>query len=209
MCSSSARRGFKWAWRLLILATGGGAVVVLLHLGETLAAPAESPGPPADLLVILGGGIGDRVVKAAELLNRGQANQVLVTGVWPDQPIDRFKSYDYRIEYLETRGFTRDRIYLDATAETTWEEALLVHQFMREHHLNSVILVSDPPHMWRLAWVYRKVFGQSMTPRYRLVASEPPWWNSQRWWNNVHSSVFVLKEIIKITYYWLRYECEN
>lgn len=169
-----------------------------------LASPAQQP-RPSELLVTLGGGLGDRVIKAAELLDHRQARIILITGVWREQVIDRFKSYDPRIEYLEKRGISRDRIYIDAEADSTWKEALLVRRFMLEHGLNSVIVVSDPPHMRRLAWVYGKVFGDTRV-EYCLVASGPPWWDAKYWWSNAESGRFVLKEIGKVIYYWLKYE---
>jgi uncharacterized SAM-binding protein YcdF (DUF218 family) len=175
------------------------AIGLFLSLGFILSAPADRPAP-SDLLVILGGGVGDRVVKGHQLLSADMAGTVLLTGVWREQVIDRFTSFDYRIKYLEERGISRQQIHIDAVASSSWEEALLIRDFMRDNQFRSALVVSDPPHIRRLSLLVRKVFADSGLT-LRLVPSEPDWWHAGRWWQNRRSASFVVSEIAKLVYY--------
>jgi uncharacterized SAM-binding protein YcdF (DUF218 family) len=181
-----------------------GAIAFFIHAGRFVAHGSEEPAL-SDLLVILGGGVGDRVVKGFEILERKLAATILITGVWNGQVIDRFKSYDDRIKYLEDRGVSRDAIHIDAAAKSSWEEALLVRRFMAEKGLSSANIVSDPPHMRRLSWVYGKVF-QGTSFKFRLSPSNPSWWRPESWWARSQSRIFVFKELAKIIYYRFEYE---
>lgn len=65
-------------------------------------------------------------------------------------------------------------------------------------------MVSDPPHMRRLDWVWGKVFAGS-GKSYVLIASEPAWWDAEHWWASEKSAQFVLTELIKMVYYVWKY----
>lgn len=65
-------------------------------------------------------------------------------------------------------------------------------------------MVSDPPHMRRLDWVWGRTFANS-GKSYRLVASEPDWWYAAQWWRSEKSGQFVITELIKMAYYVAKY----
>ena len=174
----------------------------MLSAGYLFSAPAQ-PAETSDLLVVLGGGIGDRVIKANQLIGNNPAQSVLLTGVWAGQE-NISTSADYRVKYLEDKGISRKKILLDSSAISTWQEAWVIRKAMLDNHWTSVLIVSDPPHMLRMSWVYRQVFFHSNL-RYRLVASEPEWWKPWLWWANANSSSFVLTEIVKYIYYRVKY----
>ena len=71
---------------------------------------------------------------------------------------------------------------------------------MQKQKWQSVIIVSDPPHMRRLAWTWARVFKDSGL-HYVLVASEPEWWSPGGWWKYEQSGAFVIMEYIKLAYY--------
>lgn len=81
----------------------------------------------------------------------------------------------------------------------------MVRGFMAEKRLESAIIVSDPPHMRRLTWVYGRVF-EGTSFKIRLSPSDPPWWHADYWWAQARSRNFVFKELAKIIYYRLNYE---
>ena len=53
---------------------------VITQAGRYLEVPASSP-MKADVLVVLGGGIGDRTIEAARIYSAGFAQHILVTGI--------------------------------------------------------------------------------------------------------------------------------
>jgi hypothetical protein len=40
---------------------------------------------------------------------------------------------------------------------------------------------------------------------YSLIATNPPWWSTWRWWANPHSVSFVESEVLKLGYYLVQY----
>ena len=85
-------------------------------------------------------------------------------------------------------------------SENSYEEAENVLELMRKQGWSSVLAVSDPPHMRRLAWTWERVFKGSGL-RYVLVASAAQWWSPGAWWRDEHSGAFVITEYIKLAYY--------
>ena len=81
----------------------------------------------------------------------------------------------WRAEYLETRGVPRAAIRFELEARNSYTEAEQLLALMRKEGWRTLIVVSDPPHMRRLAWTWARVFeGTGLD--YVLVASEPDWW---------------------------------
>jgi hypothetical protein len=66
------------------------------------------------------------------------------------------------------------------------------------------MVVSDPPHMRRLQWVWARVFKGSGI-QVALIEGKPGWWNAERWWSNEASAKFVVSEYLKIAYYLIKY----
>ena len=58
--------------------------------------------------------------------------------------------------------------------------------------------------MRRLDWIWARVFDGAERD-YRLVASQPDWWDASRWWANEMSAKFVANELIKLVYYPFKY----
>ena len=86
----------------------------------------------------------------------------------------------------------------------SWQEAQAVRARMQANGWKSVLVVSDPPHMLRLRYVWASNFrGTGLT--YTLVATDPPWWSAWRWWRTKQASDFVGDEVLKLGYYVLRY----
>ena len=70
--------------------------------------------------------------------------------------------------------------------------------------LDRVLVVSDPPHMRRLSWVWRKVFEGSGKD-FTLVAADSVNWNAEFWWRTSPNAQFVFSEYIKLAYYLYQY----
>jgi hypothetical protein len=67
-----------------------------------------------------------------------------------------------------------------------------------------VLVVSDPPHMRRLSWVWGRVFAGS-GKTYTLVASNMENWDAGHWWRTSLNAQFVFAEYIKLGYYLFTY----
>jgi len=174
-------------------------VLLLSQAGSFLAVSSQAL-DKADLVVALGGDNGSRTRKAAELFDQGLASYVLVTGLEGSFADTRSFYLNWRARFLTERGVPDDAVLFDALSANSWEEAVNTLRLMREKNWQRVLVISDPPHLRRLAWVRGKVFEGS-GKEYRLIAASMEGWSPGRWWENDTSAQYVLMEIIKLTYY--------
>jgi uncharacterized SAM-binding protein YcdF (DUF218 family) len=190
------RKGIRQGLFLLVLGVGAMGWFSL-QAGTFLAVSPDVPAA-ADLLVVLGGGNEERIEKGAEIWRSGLVHHVLLTGVPEDA--DGPVVSDPRYAYLKAQGLAPPVLLSDSTARSTWQEAQLVRKLLEERGWRHVLVVSDPPHLRRLHWVYARVFRDSNRD-YRLVPTEPRWWKPSEWWSNRTSRRFVITEYVKYVYY--------
>lgn len=176
---------------------------MLLGLGHWVAFGTDAS-QPSELIVALGGDDGHRVRKVANLFREGFAPRVLVTGLEGAPETEREHYLNWRSRVLAEAGIPRDAVLFDLKASNSREEAMDTLDLMRERGWQRAIVVSDPPHMRRLHWVWGRVFSGS-GKSFVLVSSEPAWWQPDRWWANERSGQFVLTEVIKLGYYFAKY----
>jgi len=189
------------------LAAAGAAALTLSaavwHAASFLAAPAGAP-QPADCIVALGGDSGDRIVTALDLYRRGYAPWILLTGV-EDSPRDTRRAYlTWRAEYLVKAGVPPAAILYDEHSANSRDEARNTLALASARGWKSVLVVSDPPHMRRLARAWGKAFAGT-GKNYVLVATAPAWWRERAWWQSERAAQFVITEYVKLGYYLARY----
>jgi len=190
------------AWGVGVVALCAAALVVgFLRAGIYLDTPSQQP-ERADLIVALGGDVGPRVQKAAELYRQGFSPAVLLTGMEGGQAETRSHYLHWRARFLVDRKVPASALLFDEVSTNTWEEAVNTLSLMRARKMKSVLLVSDPPHLRRLDRVWGKVFAGSGI-QYRLIAAPMEKWDAARWWSNEASAQYVITEYIKLGYYWL------
>jgi uncharacterized SAM-binding protein YcdF (DUF218 family) len=198
--------GFTRRWTTAVVAllfVTTFAVLSFIGLGRWVSAGASVP-ERADLLVALGGDDGARVQKVAALVKGGYAPIVLITGL-DGSPADTRRHYlEWRARVLIEAGVPADRLVFEGTAYNSYQEAVATLALMRARGWKTALVVSDPPHMRRLNWVWGRVFAGSGLS-YRLVVGAPVWWDADRWWRNERSGQFVLTEVIKLGYYLVSY----
>lgn len=180
------------------------ALVLSIYLaGDFLSTPAQIP-VKADIVLALGGDNGDRVVMASKIYKQGYAPRVMLTGLENSPLITRVNYLNWRVEFLTEQKTPFDSIILESEAGNSWEEAVNTLAILKLHGWKRVIVVSDPPHLRRLSWVWSKVFTGS-DKEFVLVSSEPAWWSPLHWWTNDQSGLFVVMEYIKLGYYFFKY----
>ena len=192
------RRLVFWGVGILVLCVAAGTIA-FFQVGYFLEAPSQQP-EKADLIVPLGGGSSNRVYKAAELYEQGFAPNVLLIGAGGHDANTRPPSSDWRIRFLLEHGVPDNMVVFDAISTDSWEEAVNTLRLMRERHWRRVLVVSDPPHLRRLAWAWGKVF-EGTGKEYRLIAAPLEGWDPGRWWQNDSSARFVVMEVNKLAYY--------
>ena len=192
------KRRLVWGVTALVL----GAVVFgffFLHAGSLLEAPSHEPAK-AELILALGGDVGGRVDKAAALFRQGFAPKVMLTGLENSHTATRPHYLNWRARFLIDHGVPEEALLFDRLSANTWEEAVNTLRFMQESNMQRVLVVSDPPHLRRLDWVWSKVFAGN-GEEYRLIAAPMQSWDAARWWKNEASAQYVLMEYEKLVYY--------
>jgi uncharacterized SAM-binding protein YcdF (DUF218 family) len=192
------RRPVIWGVGVLVLCVAVG-LAAFFQVGYFLEAPAQEP-MKADLIVPLGGGSSRRVHKAAELYERGFAPNVLLTDIGDGDANASSHFSDWRIIFLLEHGVPNNMLLFDTHSTNSWEEAVNTLRLMREKNWQRVLVVSDPPHLRRLAWVWGKVFEGS-GKEYQLIAAPLEHWDPGQWWQNENSARYVVMEVTKLAYY--------
>jgi len=178
--------------------TGGIAAMVFAFMGAGHFLVALSPPPEkADLILVLGGGTGGREDRAVELYAKGIASKVLLTGLEGGYTKTRAHYLNWRAQYLVDQGIPRSALVFDLQSASSWDEAVNTLRLMQSANLGRVVVVSDPPHLRRLSWVWGKVFAGS-GKEYALVASEMEGWDAAHWWRTSPNALFVFGEYIKL-----------
>ena len=194
----------KYWMGIAVIFVLAGAVWAFRYAGVFLEAPGQQPAS-ADLIVVLGGDNGNRVIQAAELWRQGFAPRLLMTGLSNSPEEARPYYLNWRAQFLLDRDVPREAILYDDYSGNSWEEAVNTFALLQARGWKRVIVVSDPPHMRRLRWVWGKVFDGSGID-VSLVSSRPRWWDARQWWHNNLAMKFVVSEYLKLAYYILRYD---
>ncbi len=152
--------------------------------------------PPrlADVIVVLGGGGGQRERFAARLYEQGYAPLILVSGY-----TDKMQ---YALNILAENGVPEDRLLINDEATSTYTEAQQVLDLLMEIDAQSALIATDAFHTRRARATYERVFGEHNI-EITLVSPDPGI-EPTTWWNSVYRD-FVVTEYAKMLYYWAVY----
>ena len=144
----SIKRLWLWGFPLAFLIS-----ISPLAIGEPLLTQflPTYQGQTADAVVILGRGRSlqpSRVLKAVELIARDRAPQVFVSG-YGDAPA--------MAHLLAQYGVEPDKISGESCSRTTEQNAQYTAQQLMPTGVQSIILISDPPHLLRSQLVFRSL----------------------------------------------------
>lgn len=179
-------------------------VLAFLSMGLWLENPASDNPVRSDLLVMLGGGIKYREIISAKLFHDGLAQQILLTGDMTNRADGTAIKSTQSYEYLIASGIPAEKILLDKSSKSTWDDVIVIRDQLVQTRNQSVIIVTDPPHIRRVYWVCQQILKPEGI-HYQLVASEPDWWNATYWWENPYAREFASMEYIKLLYYLVHY----
>lgn len=180
------------AWEPVLLATGD-----FLVIQDALR--------PADVIHVIAGP-DDRTDYAIRLYKQGYSNVILFTGGWCD--IHGYNHGQHGAERAAAQGLPAGSVAIDdAPVTSTYAEAVRLKEFIAHSPVtvHSVIVVSDPYHMRRARWTYRKVLGEGI----EVLMAPVPFGESQygrRWWEDPASREYVKSEYVKLVYYFARYQ---
>ena len=168
-----------------------------LSLGHLLSFPADRP-QIADAVVVLGGDndgsgrLGQRYKLGLAMLQASKSQSLVLIA-----PSDA----ERKDAEAQVSGV---HFWYGLQFDGSWKEALTTRDRMKAMGWRSVLVVSDPPHMLRLRYVWESNFNNTGL-KYTLIATEPAWWSHWLWWRNPEAFNFVRDEVLKLGYYIFRY----
>jgi uncharacterized SAM-binding protein YcdF (DUF218 family) len=175
---------------------------ILLAVGDFLV--VQDRLQPADIIHVIAGP-DHRTDYAINLYQQGYGKIIFFTGGWC--PCDNVYQGQHSRERAMEQGVPLEAIAIDDSQVTsTYAEVLRLKEFIARSQvrIRSVIVVSDPHHMWRARWAYRNVFDSQMNLQMAPVPFNlSPY--QHRWWTDGNSRRFLKNEYLKIFYYIARY----
>lgn len=160
---------------------------------------------PADIIHVISGH-DYRSDYAIELYQKGYGKVLFFTGGWCEtiQGNHAERGKQLAIE----RGISAQAVATDGTQViSTYQEAERLKAFVDQSPTpySSIIVVSDPFHMRRARWTYRRIFGDQIKIQMTPIPFElTPF--KHDWWNDDASKQYVISEYLKFGYYIIRYE---
>jgi uncharacterized SAM-binding protein YcdF (DUF218 family) len=185
------------ALALLFGAVWFGRDGILVWAGSYLVEVQEPQ--KADLIVVLGGdATGFRVLKGCQLLERGYANQVWMSG---SMSMYGKAESELAAEFAATRGCAADKITpLKMPVDSTRDEARQIGKMMREKGIHKYLLVTSNYHTRRSGNVFRQ---ESPDIDAIVIAADDNDFPVDSWWKQRHSRKTAFYEWIKTVSYWV------
>lgn len=190
------------ALRWLVVATVAVAFFIahplwLTALGSFLV-KADEPFAAEMVVVLAGDGYGNRILKGAELVRKGCAPKILVSG--PEGMYGWHES-DLAISFAEKKGYPAGWfIALPHEANSTKEEAQVVLEELRRRNVRRFIVVTSDYHTRRAGNIYRSLAPQA---EIRVVAAPDPYFRRDGWWRTRRSQKIVVLEWQKTIANWV------
>lgn len=209
------RRAKETRWARAIVAVGVLLVVsvaswierdVLLREAAALWIVSD-PVTPADVAVVLGGGVEDRPFSAAEYYRAGLVTKILVSNAHqgPAQKLGVvMPSASADEAVLLKLGVPKSAIEIFGDdLNNTNEEAVALHAWAVRNGIRSAIVPTEIFSARRVRWIMHRVFGQDAA--ISVSALDPPDYGRQDWWQHEKALLDFQNEIIKYVYYRVKY----
>jgi uncharacterized SAM-binding protein YcdF (DUF218 family) len=186
------RRGLCALGALEVVALVVSAQTWLAAIGHWLSYPAHAQA--ADAIAVYGGAQ-DRTIYGADLYRRGFAPELWHTGYADDRRAV--------VALLLKRGLPPQAIQYLAS-DSTWEDARAVADLAQRRHLRRILVVTSWYHSRRAMCVVKhQLAGSGIEVSYDAPPGRAG--GPDDWWNYASSRRYVLRELVKLPYYWLRY----
>ncbi len=200
----------RW-WRIVVVV---GILILAFATRERtlplLAHWLDVGGPPqkADAVVLLNGSLNTRPFVAAALVHGGWAPKVLLNTVaaHPSEVSGMVPPFfEINLKILAYGGVPPDRVVrLDSKAETTFDEAKAVAEYLADHPAKRLMIVTEGPHTRRARWIFQLVLAERPV-EITMVSAPSDEFASENWWQSEMGFLFIVSEYFKLFYYGLRY----
>lgn len=156
----------------------------------------------ADVIRVLGGDE-ERYIYGVELYKQGYGSKLIVSLGERLIPLLQRSSADIVRDFASSQGIPASDIIMMAS-ESTYEEALLTKELIKQEGIRSVLVVSSPFHMRRVAMTFKRVIGSEAELTFVSVPLAQSRFDL-RWWSDEDSISAVVHEYVSLIYYYFRY----
>ena len=177
--------------------------------------------PTADAIVVLGGNTANgranwflpydketavvRVDTAIKLYQAHRAPKVVLSGGALEGDVSEARGMAF---LMKQQGVPEDALLLENSSRTTYENAMLTEEELKEHGFGKILLVTSALHMPRAM----AAFGKQAAARVTAAPlppqiTEPAAGGPQPWlpdWRTLDASRSIIKEYAGLFVYWLR-----
>jgi uncharacterized SAM-binding protein YcdF (DUF218 family) len=162
---------------------------------------------PADVIVVLSGGLPYRALGAADIYKSGYAPEVWVSyPVGPQQELSRLGIHfvgeeEYSREILVREGVPGNSVkILPSQLINTEEEVEEIVREMQAQGKHTVIIVTSPEHTRRVRALWNALVGQEPKAIVRGAPTDP--FDADHWWRNTPDSLAVTREFLGLMNVW-------
>ncbi|HSE84246.1 MAG TPA: YdcF family protein [Thermodesulfobacteriota bacterium] len=197
---------------LIILAASLIAVyheAILVSLGEYLI--TEQRLEKADAIFILGGSVPDRILEGIDVYKQGYAPVIILSREQKPRGYDALlklgiklpEGYDLNRMIATKLGVPASSIFvINRRVNSTYMEMQVLHDFLKEKNIKSVILVSSKSHTTRVTKLFnfvnngKKIKGITRPSKYDDFDPE-------NWWKSRDQTKQIIFEYQKLIHYYL------
>lgn len=184
------------------------SAIALPRLGGWLV--VEDPLQKADALIVLGGTTYERPLEAVDLFKEGWAPRIYLLREiidWGERElIARGVSYprpiDMQIDLLRRLGIEAAAVHVLDQANSTAEEATLVHDLAVREKFSRLIVITSKQHTRRARLVLNRRLDDTGV-EVIVRASRYDKSNTDQWWSERSTLRFTLFEMQRLLGYWI------
>ncbi len=164
----------------------------------------------ADIITVLMGATPSRVVKGVELYQEGYGEALVAVrsqdfdnyALLDELDLDPPGAVDINRDIALQMGLPEDAfMILEYRADSTWDEALAVREYMQEKELESVIVVTSLYHSGRAKKTFQRVLGEEYTVFSRPSSYDP--FEPESWWRERRQARQLILEYQKMINFYL------
>lgn len=161
----------------------------------------EDPPHRSDAIVVLIGGL-DRAAQAAALYRGGLGSVILMGRTKPT----RYDETEEHRQALVQGGVPAEAITIlpGELVRNTHDEAMRVREYVNDHAISSVTLVTTAYHSARARWTFERVLRGSGVA-VRMSPSRDPRFSEDDWYTRDDGFDLYVREAMKTIYYRLVY----
>jgi uncharacterized SAM-binding protein YcdF (DUF218 family) len=138
----------------------------------------DSPFQAQAVLVLAGDYSGNRIIKAAQLVNQGLAPVVFVSGPGMIYGVDEAH---LAINFAVAHGYPPAMfVAMQSNALSTSDEAIYFAQELERRGIRRLMIVTSDFHTRRAGRIFRK--GLAPGTDIHMIAAPDPYFHADRWW---------------------------